>query len=57
MMWNFEFEDMDNGGYFFVQAATIEEAWSIVDDLACYCHFTGGVYTDEEAEELGYDTY
>ena len=57
MMWNFEFEDMDNGGYFFVQAATIEEAWNIVDDLACYCHFTGRVYTDEEAEELGYDTY
>lgn len=57
MMWNFEFEDMDNGGYFFVQAATIEEAWNIVDDLACYCHFTGGVYTDAEVEELGYDTY
>lgn len=57
MMRNFEFEDMDNGGYFFVQAATIEEAWNIVDDLACYCRFTGEVYTDEEAEELGYDTY
>ena len=57
MMWNFEFEDMDNGGYFIVQATTIEEAWNIVDDLACYCHFTGRVYTDEEAEELGYDTY
>ena len=56
-MWNFEFEDMDNGGYFFAQAVTIEEAWDIVADLACYCRFTGEIYTYEEAEELGYDTY
>ena len=56
-MNNFLFEDMDNGGYFFVEANTIEEAWDIVDDLACYCHYTGQVYTDIEAEILGYDTY
>ena len=40
-MNNFLFEDMDNGGYFFVEANTIEEAWDIVDGLACYCHYTG----------------
>lgn len=56
-MNNFLFEDMDNGGYFFVEADTIEEAWDIVDDLACYCHYTGQIYTATEAEILGYDTY
>lgn len=56
-MNNFLFEDMDNGGYFFVETNTIEEAWDIVDGLSCYCHYTGQVYTDFEAEILGYDTY
>ena len=56
-MNNFLFEDMDNGGYFFVEADTIEEAWDIVDGLACYCHYTGQIYTATEAEDLGYDTY
>ena len=56
-MKNFLFEDMDNGGYFFVEADTIKEAWDIVDELDFQCHYTGQIYTDIEAEILGYDTY
>lgn len=56
-MKNFLFEDVNDGGYFFVEADTIEEAWSIIDDFAHDCHYTGQIYTDTEAEILGYDTY
>lgn len=56
-MKNFLFEDEVNGGYFFVEAATIGEAMLIADSLECDAYYTGGVYNHLEAEILGYDTY
>ena len=58
-MDNFLFFDGLTGEYFFVQAGIMEEAWNeaalVVDDEdeLEYC----GVYSDEEAEAMGYDTY
>lgn len=58
-MNNYLCEDLENGGYFFVQCETIDEVEEIllkndidpneVDILDVYC--------DEDAEILGYDTY
>ena len=68
-MNNYLFEDTIDGGFFFVQCDTESEAWEIVmDEIACehpcvdednVINFYDllGVYTDEEAEAMGYDTY
>lgn len=68
-MWNFLFEDTIDGGFFFVQCDTEDEAWQIVwEEIAsnhpCCDYDTYmmyydslGCYTDEEAEQMGYDTY
>jgi len=68
-MWNFLFEDTIDGGFFFVQCYTAEEAWQIVweefasnhpccdyDTYTMY-YDSLGCYTDEEAAQMGYDTY
>lgn len=62
-MWNYLFEFADEwdercGERFFVQCDTEEEADEILGQ-----YFWGnrihplGKYTDDEAEEMGYDTY
>ena len=62
-MWNFMYEFMDEysdlcGERIFVQCDTEDEAIEILSE-----NFWGervkclGKYTDEEAEEYGYDTY
>ncbi len=68
-MLNFLFEDTIDGGFFFVQCYTAEEAWQIVwEEIACnhpccdYDTYTMyydclGCYTDAQAEQMGYDTY
>ena len=68
-MMNFLFEDTIEGGFFFVQCKTETEAWSIVweeiascqplCDYDTYTMYYGllGVYTDAQAEIMGYDTY
>ena len=68
-MNNYLFEDTIDGGFFFVQCDTEDEAWSIVwEEIACdhpccdYDTYTMyydylGCYTDEQAEQMGYDTY
>lgn len=62
-MWNYLFEIVGEeseycGEMFFVQCDTIEEAEDIVkiyftDEEVKYL----GLFDDEEAEEMGYDTY
>ena len=70
-MNNFLFEDTINGGFFFVQCDTLEEAYEIIwEEIACghagicmdctdvpgwYDYI--GCYDDEDAEVMGYDTY
>lgn len=68
-MNNFLFEDTIDGGFFFVQCDTIDEAYEIIwEDIACahsccdrdtlcldYDYL--GCYTDAQAEQMGYDTY
>lgn len=58
-MLNYLCEDLENGGYFFVQCEDESEVDEILlandfdlDQVDIY-----GIYTDEEAEILGYDTY
>lgn len=58
-MRDFLFEDYDSGEQFFVECFFLNEAWEIVlenfgEDVAVDLI---GVYTPEEAEILGYDTY
>lgn len=62
-MNNFLFEDTIDGGFFFVQCDTIDEAYEIILDEVCghvavlmdYDYL--GCYTDAQAEQMGYDTY
>lgn len=58
-MDNFLFVDNLTGERFFVQVDVMEEAWveaeSIVDDKDELEYI--GVFSDEEAECMGYDTY
>ena len=58
-MNNFLFFDSLRGEYFFVQCGVMEETWDeaclVVDDEDELEYI--GVYTDEEAEAMGYDTY
>ena len=68
-MWNFLFEDTIEGGFFFVQCDTEEDAWRIVwEEIAsnqpCCDYDTYTMYynlldkcTDALAEIMGYDTY
>lgn len=68
-MYNFLFEDTIDGGFFFVQCDTLEEAYIIIwEEIASshYCYDYDalsmdyeylGDYTDAEAEIMGYDTY
>ena len=58
-MLNYLCEDLENGGYFFVQCEDECELDEILlanefdlDEIEIL-----GVYDDEEAEILGYDTY
>lgn len=58
-MKNFLFEDLENGGYFFVQCDNELEVEEILlangfdpDEVMLL-----GEYTDHEAEIMGYDTY
>ena len=57
-MKNYQYKDTNSGEIFFIQATSREKAAEIaadyfdVDALA-FC----GVYSDYEAEMLGYDTY
>ena len=67
-MNNFLFEDTIDGGFFFVQCDTVDEAYEIIleevcDHVCCdrdtvmmdYDYL--GCYSDAEAEIMGYDTY
>lgn len=68
-MTNFLFEDTIDGGFFFVQCDTLDEAYEIIwEEIACehpccdrdtvtmdYDYL--GDYTDAQAEIMGYDTY
>lgn len=70
-MTNFLFEDTIDGGFFFVQCDSLEEAYEIIwEEIACehsglvmdctdvpgwYDYL--GDYTDAQAEAMGYDTY
>lgn len=67
-MNNFLFEDHIDGGFFFVQCDTLDEAYEIILDEVCdhvcvdrdtvmmdYDYL--GCYSDAEAEIMGYDTY
>lgn len=68
-MLNFLFEDTIEGGFFFVQCYTVDEAYAIIWEEIASCNgvseedtFTVdydylGSYTDAEAEIMGYDTY
>lgn len=58
-MKNYLCEDLENGGYFFVQCDSMEEAEEILlengfdlDEIDIL-----DVMDDEDAEILGYDTY
>ena len=70
-MTNFLFEDTIDGGFFFVQCDSLEEAYEIIwEEIACehaglvmdctdvpgWYDYLGG-YTDAQAEAMGYDTY
>ena len=70
-MMNFLFEDTIDGGFFFVQCNSVEEAYEIIwEEIACehsglvmgcsdvpgwYDYL--GEYTDAQAEAMGYDTF
>jgi hypothetical protein len=70
-MTNFLFEDTIDGGFFFVQCDSLEEAYEIIwEEIACmhsgivmdctdvpgwYDYL--GDYSDAQAEAMGYDTY
>lgn len=68
-MHNFLFEDTIDGGFFFVQCDTLDEAYEIIWEEIASAHLCCdrdtvmmdydylGDYTDEEAEWMGYDTY
>ena len=68
-MKNFLFEDTIEGGFFFVQCDTLEEAYAIIwEEIASYDGVSEedtytmnydylGCYTDAQAEYMGYDTY
>lgn len=68
-MNNFLFEDTIEGGFFFVQADSLNDAYEIIwDEIACkyltltydeiaYYYDCLGEYTDAQAEAMGYDTY
>ena len=67
-MNNFLFEDHIDGGFFFVQCDTLDEAYEIIldevcdhvccdRDTVCMDYDYLGCYTDVEAEAMGYDTY
>ena len=67
-MKNFLFEDHIDGGFFFVQCDTLDEAYEIIldevcdhvccdRDTVCMDYDCLGCYTDAEAEAMGYDTY
>ena len=70
-MNNFLFEDTIDGGFFFVQCDTLEEAYEIIweeialehpglvmdcTDVPGWYDYLG-CYTDAQAEAMGYDTY
>jgi hypothetical protein len=68
IMNNFLFEDHIDGGFFFVQCDTLDEAYEIIldevcdhvccdRDSVCMDYDYLGCYTDAEAEAMGYDTY
>ena len=58
-MKNFLFFDNLRGEYFFVQCGALSEAWDeaclVVEDEDELEYL--GVYSDDEAEMMGYDTY
>ena len=58
-MKNYLCEDLENGGYFFVQCETIEEAEEILLDNGFNLEEVDflDVVDDETAEIYGYDTY
>ena len=58
-MKNFLFEDLENGGYFFVQCDNELEVEEILiaNDIDPDEVVLLGDYTDREAEIMGYDTY
>ena len=67
-MNNFLFEDTIDGGFFFVQCDTVDEAYEIIleevcdhscvdRDTVCSDYDYLGCYTDAQAEAMGYDTY
>ena len=67
-MNNFLFEDHIDGGFFFVQCDTLDEAYEIIldevndhvccdRDTVCMDYNYLGCYTNAEAEAMGYDTY
>ena len=67
-MNNFLFEDHIDGGFFFVQCETVDEAYEIILEEVCDHGFCDrdtvlmdydylGCYTDAQAEAMGYDTY
>ena len=68
-MNNYLFEDTIEGGFFFVQCDTEDEAWEIIweeiacehpgcdRDTLCLDYDYLGCYTDEQAEAMGYDIY
>lgn len=58
-MMNYLCEDLENGGYFFVQCNSIEEAEAILleNDFNLDEIDFLDVVDDETAEIMGYDTY
>lgn len=68
-MNNYLFEDHIDGGFFFVQCDSLDEAYEIIwEEIACVhscCNYDDvcewydciGCYDDEQAEQMGYDTY
>ena len=58
-MNNFLFEDSNTGERFFVQCNSYAEALQILLNNGFWLHDCRyiGVFTDEEAEWAGYDTY
>lgn len=58
-MHNFLFEDNNTGERFFVQCDSYAEALQILLNNGFWLHDCQyiGVFTDEEAEWAGYDTY
>lgn len=58
-MNNYLFEDLENGGYFFVQCETEKEAMQILRDNGFDLNQVDllDIVDDETAEIYGYDTY